>query len=135
MCENSIGKEIDIIGEIDENKWIVMGDNKKYNELLHEIESLKTMIIDLHTIIVLQNEGVDKSSSNIMVIKDKINGLNKTIDTMKSSQENQTKYGYIRDYVFPAISMITVNYPIFWVLGPKTGMIASTLSYMIWKFR
>lgn len=120
----------------DENKWIVVQDidPKKYNELLHEIESLKSMIIDLHSIVLLQNEGVDKSNNNIMFIKEKINSVNCDINSMKTSQQNQSKFGYIRDYVFPTIGMITVNYPVFWILGPKTGMIASTLSYMLWKF-
>lgn len=141
--DNSLQQKEEVIKEIiiDENdregsKWIVVQDidHKKYNELLHEIECLKSMIIDLHTILLLQNEGVDKSNNNILFIKEKINSVNCDINAMKTSQEKQSRFGYIRDYVFPAIGMVTVNYPIFWLAGPKTGIMASTLGYMLWKF-
>lgn len=135
MDNFEIGEKIENEKNEDEKgEWITIQDHKKYNELLGEIESLKSMIIDLHTVITLQNEGFEHSNNNISVIKEKINSINCDINTMKSSQEKQTKFGYIRDYIFPTIGMITVNYPIFWILGPKSGIIASTLSYALWKF-
>ena len=58
-------QEVVIIDENDElnkeeNKWIVVQDMdpKKYNELLREIESLKSMIIDLHTINYLETISI-----------------------------------------------------------------------------
>ena len=121
----------------DEKKWIIVHqdiDPKKYNELLREIESLKSIILDIHHVVSVQSEGVDKVSNIISSTKNTIDKVNKELNDMKDAQISSSRFGCIKDYVFPVIGMISVNYPVFWLMGPKTGMIASTLSYMIWKF-
>ncbi len=69
----------------------------------------------------------------MMCVKEKVERVNSELTNMKESQIKASRFGYIRDYIFPAIGMATVNYPIFWLMGPKTGMIASTVGYMLWK--
>lgn len=124
----------EVVFEKDEDehkeKWIVVD---KHDEILKEMEMLKSMMVDLHQIIHLQSEGVNKITDTIETINDRVQKVDNELHSIKDSQVNSTRFGYIRDYVFPIVGAASLNYPIFWVFGPKTGMIASTLSYLMWK--
>lgn len=122
----------------DDQKEDKIADDKdinkdSYNQLLQEISSLKTIVVDLHHIIQLQSETIDKVNNKIETTIDKIENVNMEIIDMKECQNNSAKFGYVKDYIIPTIGMISVNYPVYWLLGPKTGIIASTVSYMVWK--
>lgn len=122
-------KHVRLVSDIPDEKE----DPDKYVELLREIDSLKSIIIDLHSTVVLQSDGVDRINEKVGLITDKVIDINNDISDMKDSQNSQRRYGYFRDYVLPLIGTIGVNYPIFWFMGPKAGILASTASYLICK--
>lgn len=126
MTENNDNNDND-------SKWVVIDTDKKYRDLIYEIEVLKSIVLDLHTTIKIQSEGFDSLDSKIELIRDKTMKINNELTYMKESKINSTRYEYIKDYIVPLIGIVGVNYPIFLAMGPKVGMMISSLSYLIWK--
>lgn len=122
----------------DYTQWILMQknvENKKYNEISKELESLKSMIIELHTIVNNQNENIENTYTGIEKIREKIKSVDSDLVEIKNHQTMTSRFDYIKDYIFPVFGITTINYPIFWMFGPKTGMISSALSYMLWRVK
>ena len=111
--------------------WVVVDD--KYNNLLREIELIKSVIIEVHRSSAIQSEGVDRLLGTIDKLKDNIDSTNKEVQDIKEANISSTRFGYIRDYIFPAIGILGVNYPLFLLAGPKLGLMMSTIGYVLLK--
>ena len=102
------------------------------NQLLREIEILKNMILDLNTKLSEQNDVMEKLDDSTIVIIDKVVSINNELETMKDERISQSRFTYIKDYILPTIGLAVLNTPIFWLMGPKAGLMSSAI-YLMYK--
>ena len=119
----------------DEKKWLIVNnsiDPKKYNDLLHEVESLKSIIIEMHKLMMIQNENISKIGDNIDRMDVNMEFVTKELLILRDSRESN-KYSLLRDYLFPALKVAGTYTPFLMVLSSKTGMTYSMVCFLLSK--
>jgi hypothetical protein len=110
--------------EDDENKWVIIKDGddyKRHTELIREVENLKSIVIEMHKMMIDQNENISKIGENM--------------ELMKSFRGNyRGKYCYIRDYLFPALRIAGAYTPFIVLLSTKTGIASSVIRFLFSRF-
>lgn len=118
--------------EGDERKWIIVReviDYKRHNELLKEVEYLKGMVIEMHRLMITQNENVNRLGDNIDKMNESVIFVSKEISSIKGSK-TYSSYSYIKNYLFPALRLAGTYTPFIMLMSSKTGIASSVLSFL-----
>lgn len=114
------------IDDTNDDQWLIVKDDpKKYNDLIKEVEYLKLMVIDMHKLMVVQNENVNRLGDTV----DKMNE-NVSIYSRGILKESSDTYAYIKTYLFPALKLAGTYTPLIMLLTTKTGLASSTISFI-----
>jgi len=122
--------------ESDDKKWLVVNemiDHKRHNDLLKEVEYLKNMVIDMHKLMVMQNENIHRLGDSVGKMNESVILVSKDISVMKCIKIPYNKYSYIKDYLFPALRLAGTYTPFIVLLAAKTGIASSTLSFLFFR--
>ncbi|MDD4930708.1 MAG: hypothetical protein PHG66_00950 [Candidatus Colwellbacteria bacterium] len=137
--------EIEVLDEIDdlddsntgdERKWLIVNeviDHKRHCDLLKEVEYLKSMVIDMHKLMVIQNENVNRLGDNVDKMNESMILVSNEISTIKGVKIPYSKYSYIKDYLFPVLRLAGTYTPFIMLMSAKTGIASSVLSFLFFR--
>jgi hypothetical protein len=108
-------------------------DDRKYHSILRELEGLKSIVIQMNTLLQTQNESITNNLDHSTQLNDQLKALNDQISGLKS-QMQPSRWRYLRDYFFPLCSLMGLNMPVLLVFGLKTGLISLPFSWLICKY-
>ena len=135
-----VSEEIDDIDQPlkdgDEKKWIIVNDvidHKRHCDLLKEVEYLKSMVIEMHKLMMTQNENVNRLGDNVDKMNESMILVSKEIGNIKSAKIPYTKYTYMKDYLFPVLRIAGTYTPFIMLLSAKTGIASSILSFLFFR--
>lgn len=121
----------------DDKKWIIVHDRidpKQFNDLLKEVEYLKSMVIEMHRLMVTQNENISRIGDNVGKMNENMVFVSKEIGFIRGGTNiNLGKYTYVKDYLFPALRIAGTYTPFLMILTAKTGIASTTLSFLFSK--
>lgn len=115
-----------------EKKWLMVRDDvdyKKHNELLKEVEYLKNIVIEMHRLMITQNETINKVGDNVDKMNESMIFVSKEINSIKN-KPSYNKYSYVKDYLFPALKLAGTYTPFLMLMSAKTGIASSVLSFL-----
>jgi len=122
--------------DTDVKKWIIVQDrfdHKQYTSLLQEVEYLKGMVVEMHKLMMIQGENVERIGSNVDSMNASVIFVSREISLMKNSKVTQSKLAYLRDYLVPTLRLAGTYTPILMLMASKAGFTMSTLSYLFFK--
>ena len=116
-----------------DDQWLIIKeDPKKYNDLIKEVEYLKTMVIDMHKLMVIQNENVNRLGTTVDKMNDNVSSIHSRNILLK---ESGGTYTYMKTYLFPVVKLAGTYSPLIMLLTAKTGLASSTVSFIFRIFK
>lgn len=110
-----------------------MDNQHTETNLFREIETISIVTRELHDMVCKQNEAINSLQEYIEVSKIYTKQCENAIVKIEKDNSYNKKISYIVDYIIPSISIIGINSPIFWALGPKIGILTSSISFILFK--
>lgn len=97
--------------DIEQKKKEEDDDWQKIDELqlIREMDELKTMIIKLHEVINIQNDTIERMSSDM-------ENINKTLKRLNNGGDRTS---YLKDYLVPLCSVINSMSPVVMMFGVR----------------
>jgi phosphomevalonate kinase len=107
--------------------------NTDYTELLKQMNDLKSIIIDLNTVIHSQDELIVNSSDNLQHLNLKIRDITCKLESI----DDKNQVGMLRsifDNIVTLTGVLSVNTPILIAFGLKTGIVTIPFTYLFYKY-
>jgi len=107
-------------------------EDKKYNDLLRELDNLRKIVTDLNSVIERQNETIEANVNTTVSVNDYLIKISSQIEDLKLRSQ-PSRWSYVRELVLPLASMIGINTPFIILFGIKTGLISVPFSWAVYS--
>ena len=107
-------------------------DEHSLDEILKELYMLKKIAIDINQYLNIQTDELSSLKDTIQNIEKKVDHANEDIEIIKQMEIDEIRTNYFKEYILP-IGIISLNYPVFWLFGPKGGIVSSVVSLFLLK--
>jgi hypothetical protein len=132
LCNNKEKEKEYLLSVGMSNQEIDKSEEHSLQEILKELHLLKKIAIDMNQYLNIQNEELSSLKNTIQNIEQKVDSANDDIEIIKQMEIDNARVNYFKEYILPA-GIISLNYPIFWLFGPKGGVVSSLISLFLLK--